>query len=50
MVKRLNGDLLLFFKTKKVMYINIYCTGFCSGEKKRKINQHTLEVCVASVR
>lgn len=29
MVKSFNGDLLLLFKTKKVMYINIYCTGFC---------------------
>lgn len=33
------------------MYINIYCTGFCLGDKKekKKITQHTLEVRLASV-
>lgn len=45
MVKRLNSDLLLFLR-QKVMYINIYCTGFCFGEKKRKKKISIHQKCV----
>lgn len=52
MVKRLNSDLLLFFKTKKLctstftVQVSVWEKG---KEKQRKKNLHTPEECVACV-
>lgn len=55
MVKRLDSDLLFdFFKTKKSYVHQHLLYRFLFGrkgnkKKTRKINQHTLEMCVASI-